>query len=204
MLFIKVSSRGGGGYSSMIWVGTCLWDLKSRPIFIPNFAEKWDPFLYQSHKFYAKITKNFTLFSKIVKLSSKFRKFWYQIWWNWAYFCANFRKFWKYDPCLYQFLHWIRGHLYTRRLILRPISAACPRIDLCTKNPPPRGLILLSDTFEIYICFQVPVRRVSSEGRCRDIVSLGIQLTQQAEWNPLAKVNKIWIHNWHDRCVFTF
>ena len=60
-------------------------------------------------------------------------------WWNWAYFCANFRKFWKYDPCLYQFLHWIRGHLYTRRLILRPISAARPRIDLCTKNPPPPG-----------------------------------------------------------------
>ena len=57
-------------------------------------------------------------------------------WWNWTYFCANFRKFWKYDPCLYQFLHWIRGHLYTRRLILRPISAARPRIDLCTKNPP--------------------------------------------------------------------
>ena len=40
-----------GGYSSMIWVGTCRWDLKSRPIFIPNFAETWDPFLYQSHKF---------------------------------------------------------------------------------------------------------------------------------------------------------
>ena len=29
----------------------------------------------QSHKF----TKKFTLFSKIVKLYSKFRKFWYQI-----------------------------------------------------------------------------------------------------------------------------
>ena len=46
--------RGGGGYSSMIWVGTCRWDLKSKPIFIPNFAEKWDPFLYQTfffHKF---------------------------------------------------------------------------------------------------------------------------------------------------------
>ena len=40
-----------GGYSSMIWVGTCCWDLKSRPIFIPNFAGKWYPFLYQSHKF---------------------------------------------------------------------------------------------------------------------------------------------------------
>ena len=58
-------------------------------------------------------------------------------WRNWACFCTNFRKFWKYDPCLYQFLHWIRGHCYTRRLILWPISAAHPWIDLCTKNPPP-------------------------------------------------------------------
>ena len=42
---------GGGPYSSMIWVGTCCWNLKSRPIFIPNFAKKLNPFLYQSHKF---------------------------------------------------------------------------------------------------------------------------------------------------------
>ena len=62
-------------------------------------------------------------------------------WWNWAYFCANLWKFWTYDPCLYQFLHRIRGHHYTRRLILRPISAARPRIDLCTKNPPPGALM---------------------------------------------------------------
>ena len=33
----------------------------------------------------------------------------------------------------------IRGHLYTRRLILKPISAARPRIDLCTKNTPPNA-----------------------------------------------------------------
>ena len=31
-----------------------------------------------------------------------------------------------------------KGHHYTRRLILRPISAARPRIDLCTKNSPSR------------------------------------------------------------------
>ena len=43
--------HGGGGYSSMILVGTWRWDLKSRPIFIPHFVEKWDPFLHQSHKF---------------------------------------------------------------------------------------------------------------------------------------------------------
>ena len=42
---------GGGPYSSMIWGGMCRWDLKNRPIYIPNFAEKWDPFVYQSHKF---------------------------------------------------------------------------------------------------------------------------------------------------------
>ena len=29
-----------------------------------------------------------------------------------------------------------RGHHYTRSLILRPISAAHPWIDLCTTNPP--------------------------------------------------------------------
>ena len=91
-----------------------------RPIFIPEPQINF--------------TKNFTLFSKIiVKLSSRFIV---SDWWNWVYFRAKFWKFWKYDPCLYQFLHWIRGHHYTRRLILRPISAARPRIDLCTKNSP--------------------------------------------------------------------
>ena len=69
-------------------------------------------------------------------------------WWNWAHFRANFRKFWKFDPCLYQLLHWIRGHRYTRRLILRPISAAHPRIDLCTKNPPGPNT---KQTFHVYL-----------------------------------------------------
>ena len=70
--------RWGGGYSSMIWVGS---DLKSRPIFIPNFAEKWHPFARATNlqKKKKKKKKKFTLFSKIFKLYSKFRKFWYQI-----------------------------------------------------------------------------------------------------------------------------
>ena len=112
----------------MIWVGTCRWDLKSRPIFIPNFAEKWDPFYNGATNFnqnLLKMSHYFPIFKQILEIL------------NWAYFHANLRKFWKYDPCLYQFLHWIRGHCYTRRLILRPISEARPRIDLCTKNPPP-------------------------------------------------------------------
>ena len=58
----------GGGYSSMIWVGMWRWDLKSRPIFIPNFAGKWDPFLYHSHQVLANFTNNFKLFFKNVKL----------------------------------------------------------------------------------------------------------------------------------------
>ena len=36
-----------------------------------------------------------------------------------------------------------KGHHYTRRLILRPISAARLRIDLSTKNPRPRGKAML-------------------------------------------------------------
>ena len=39
-------------------------------------------------------------------------------------FAAILENFEYYDPCLYQFLHWIRGHRYTRRLILSPISAS--------------------------------------------------------------------------------
>ena len=78
-------------------------------------------------------------------------------WWNWTYFHANFRKFWKYDPCLYmyQFLLWIRGHCYTRRLILQPISAACPWIDLCTKNPPPSYNVHNFCTFNAALAFHM-------------------------------------------------
>ena len=66
---------------------------------------------------------------------------------KWAH--PPLRKLWKYDPCLYQFLLWIRGHRYTRRLILRPISVARPRIDLCTKNPARGKLTLL----KAIVCF---------------------------------------------------
>ena len=52
-------------------------------------------------------------------------------------FCANVRKFWKYDPFLYLFCIKLRGHRYNRRLILWPISAARPRMDFRTNNPPP-------------------------------------------------------------------
>ena len=120
----------------MIWVGTCRWDLKSRPIFISNFTKKNEThFLYQSHKFKQNLPQISHYFPKLVSFQANLGNL-VSDWWNWAYLRDNFRKFWKYDPCLYQFLHWIRGHHYTRRLILRPISAARPRTDPYTKNPP--------------------------------------------------------------------
>ena len=124
----------GRGYSIMIWIGACRWDLKSRPIFIPNFVEKWNPFLYESLVNLKQILLKIFYIVFYIKLSSKFTKFFVSDWWNLAYFHT---KFWTYESCLFQFLHWIMCHPYTRRLILGTISAARPLIDLCTKNPHP-------------------------------------------------------------------
>ena len=127
-LKIKQYQCGWGGYSR--------WHFKSRLIFIPKFVEKWDPFLFQRHKFYANFTENFTLFSKIVKLSSKFCKFLYQ--------------FDEIGPISMQILENFENmtHIYTsfctekgtllyQEPDLRPISTVPPRIDLCTKIPLP-------------------------------------------------------------------
>ena len=117
----------GGGYSSMIWVGTCCWHLKVDPFWYQILLKSETHFYTRATNFKQNLLKKFTLVSKIVKLSCNEE--------IGPIFCANFRKFWKYDPCLYQFLHWIKGHRYTRRLILWPISAAHPQIDFCTKTP---------------------------------------------------------------------
>ena len=88
-----------------------------------------------SPKFQAKFTKKFTLFSKIVKLSNKFRKFWYQVDEIGPIFGPILENFENMTQIYTSFCTG-RGHRYTRRLILGPISAVHPRIDLCTKNPP--------------------------------------------------------------------
>ena len=97
------------------------------PIFIPE------------PQILSKISLNMSYhFPKLLSFQANFRNFGIRLMKS-GLFSRQFKKIWKYYPCLYQFLHWIRGHRYTRRLILRPISAARPRIDLCTKNlPPPR------------------------------------------------------------------
>ena len=94
-----------------------------RPIFLP------EPQILS--KIYKKISH---YFSKIIKLSSKF---WYQIDEIGPIFTPILENF-KDMTNVYTrtVLHWIRGHRYTRRLILRPISAARPRIDFYTKNSP--------------------------------------------------------------------
>ena len=99
---------------------------KMRPIFIPESQIL--------SKIYLKFHIIF-LFTQIVKLSRKFQKFWCQIDKIRPIFTPILEMF-ENMTHVYQFLHWIRGHRYTRRLILRPISAARPRVDLCTKNPP--------------------------------------------------------------------
>ena len=47
----------------------------------------------------------------------------------------NLGNFWKIDPFIYQILHFIRGHSYTKRLILLPMLAAHPPRVFCTKYP---------------------------------------------------------------------
>ena len=48
-------------------------------------------------------------------------------------------NFSKINPFIYQILHFIRGHSYTKRLILLPMLAAHPCRVFCTKYPPPRN-----------------------------------------------------------------
>ena len=62
----------GGGYSSMIWVGTCRWDLKSRPIFIPNFAKKWDLFYTRATNLKQNLLKMSHYFAKLLSFQANF------------------------------------------------------------------------------------------------------------------------------------
>ena len=71
-IIFSVWPKARVGYSSMIWVGMCRWDLKSRPIFISNLTEKWDPLLYQSHKFKQNLPKILHYFPKLLSFQANF------------------------------------------------------------------------------------------------------------------------------------
>ena len=119
----------------MIWVGTCHWDLKSRPIFMPNLAEKWDPFFTRATNFKQNVLKMSHYFPKLLSFQANFGNFSIRLM-KFGLCLHQFNKILKIWPMFIPvFALSIRGHRYTRRLILRPISAARPRIDLCTKNP---------------------------------------------------------------------
>ena len=109
----------------MLWINSLNMKLESKPSLKPNFAKKWDP--HQSHNF-SKVYKVNTWFSKLFSLQANLIIFWID---EIGSICTPiFDHFEKTT----QFLHWIRV-IYTRRLILQPISWACPQKDLCTKNP---------------------------------------------------------------------
>ena len=60
-----------GGYSSMIWVGTCRWDLKSRPILYQILPKNETHFYTRATNFKQKLLK----FSHYFSFQANFRNF---------------------------------------------------------------------------------------------------------------------------------
>ena len=107
------------GHSSLVLVGMCrsgIWQQTHTNTQIPIFQEKVIHSICQSDQFYAKFWTKLPDFSK-------------------DFFGSNLGKFWKIDPFIYKTLHFIRGHLCTKRLILLPMLVAHPRRDFCTEYP---------------------------------------------------------------------
>ena len=125
-IWLLVKLPGEGGYSSLVLVGMC-WH-ESRPIQIPIFQENVTHSYTNRPNFRPNFEHNHLIFSKFYLT---FEPILAQIW----------QKFWKFDPFIYQILHFVRGHLYMKRLILLPMLAACPRRVFCTEypSPPPTG-----------------------------------------------------------------
>ena len=94
----------GGGSQVWFWKGYAAGNLKVRSIHIPLFKKKWPVHITISSIF----DQNYVLSKIFFNLS----QFWF--------------KFGKIDPFIYQILHFIRGHWYTRRLILLPMFPAVP------------------------------------------------------------------------------
>ena len=82
-----------------------------------NFSRKSD--LGHSHINWPNFKQNHPIFPNFLKFS-------------------NLGKFWKIDPFIYQILHFIKGHPYTKRLILLHMLVAHPCRVFCTGYPPGR------------------------------------------------------------------
>ena len=88
-----------------------------------NFSRKSDPFMYQLVQFVAKFWAKSPDFSKFFL--------------NLSQFWLKFGELLKNQPIHIPILHFIRGHSYTKRLILLPMLATHPRRVFCIKYPPP-------------------------------------------------------------------
>ena len=124
-----VRSFNTRGVSTLVSVGTCRWKFESGPIFIPNFPKILTNFYTKNLDFRQNLTQFFEIFRNFWKFfNPKFMKF--------GQLGDKFEEILKSDPSLYKLCNWKRGRSYTRRPILRPISAARPHTHFCTKNPP--------------------------------------------------------------------
>ena len=88
------SDPGGGGYSTLVWVGVCRWD----------FWNATHPCTHFEGKVTHPCTKNQNFSLKFAPFWRKFRKIlksWPIKVPNLRHFGANFRKFWKIDPSKY-------------------------------------------------------------------------------------------------------
>ena len=126
-----------GGYSSMIWVGMCRWDLKSRPIlFLYQILSKNETHFYtRATNSKQNLLKMSHYFPKLLSFQANFGNFGIRLM-KLGLFSCQFKKILKIWPMFVPVLALNKGTLLYQEADLRPISAARPRIDLCTKNPP--------------------------------------------------------------------
>ena len=96
---------------------------------VPPWNLKVDPYKYQFFK--KKLPIHIPIGPILGQILNKITNFFQ----NFLKFEPNLAKFRKIDPFIYQILHFIRGHSYTKRLILLPMLAAHPRRVFCTKYP---------------------------------------------------------------------
>ena len=104
-------------------------NLKVDPYKYQFFKKKW-PIHIPFGPIFGKIL------SRIARFFQNFLKFEPVLAQIWASFGSNLENFWKINPFIYQILYFIRGHSYTKRLMLLPMLAAHPRRVFCTKYPP--------------------------------------------------------------------
>ena len=113
-------------YSGWVLLGCAAAEFESGPVQIPFFQQK--------------VTHSYSNFRIILSKIAWFFQSFFKIWANRG---PNLGKFWKIDPFAYQILHhFIRGHSYTKRLILLPMLAAHPRKVFCTDIPPILELVI--------------------------------------------------------------